>query len=403
MLTYKYTVRDTKSNAIIKDTLSAASEKEAVKILITQGFSVISVKEDRDSWWAPSDKIPVKQRIIFTRQLSALVNSGLPIRQSLRTIEEQASSKRLKRVIQIIISDVESGKSLAQAFARWPKVFSQIYVAIVAAGEVAGTLDRSLARLADQQDKDAEIISKVKGAMVYPAIVVFVIVAVVIFLLMTVMPQVKQLYVDLGEELPFLTQVLVSMADFIAVFWWLIAIFVGIGVFFWLRFIKTAKGRFFWDKMKLNLPLFKDLIIKMYAARFCRTMEILLASGVHMLEAMEISSRSINNTVLEREIIRDSERVKGGKPLSVALRHEEGEGYIPLFVPQMVSIGEKSGKIDEMLAKTATYYENEVDAAIKALQQMIEPVLMVLLAFVAGIMIIAVLVPIYNLSGRTSI
>ncbi|MDR1300165.1 MAG: type II secretion system F family protein, partial [Candidatus Nomurabacteria bacterium] len=138
-------------------------------------------------------------------------------------------------------------------------------------------------------------------------------------------------------------------------------------------------------------------------ARFCRTMEILLSSGVHMLESMEIASRSINNVVLEREILRDSERVKGGKPLSAALIHEDGEGYIPQFVPQMISIGEKSGKIDEMLGKTATYYENEVDAAIKALQQMIEPVLMVLLAFVAGIMIVAVLVPIYNLSSRTTI
>jgi type IV pilus assembly protein PilC len=132
-------------------------------------------------------------------------------------------------------------------------------------------------------------------------------------------------------------------------------------------------------------------------------MEILLSSGVHMLESMEIASRSINNVVLEREILRDSERVKGGKPLSAALIHEDGEGYIPQFVPQMISIGEKSGKIDEMLGKTATYYENEVDAAIKALQQMIEPVLMVLLAFVAGIMIVAVLVPIYNLSSRTTI
>jgi type IV pilus assembly protein PilC len=403
MLSYKYTARDTKSNTVTRDSISVNSEKEAVRILIAQGLSIIDIKEERDAWWSPADKVPVKQRIIFTRQLSALINAGLPIRQSLRTVADQATSKRLKSIIQVIVSDVESGKSLAQAFARWPKVFNQIYVTIVAAGEVAGTLDKSLARLADQQDKDAEIIGKIKGAMIYPAIVIVVIIGVVIFLLMTVMPQVKQLYDDLGEELPFLTQVMVSLADFIQQFWWLILVVLAVGVFFWLRFIQTAGGRTFWDRMKLNLPMFKDLIIKIYTTRFCRTMEILLASGVHMMEALEISSRAVNNTVLEREIMRDSERVKGGRPLSEALKHEDKEGYIPVFVPQMVSIGEKTGKIDEMLGKTATYYENEVDAAIKAMQQMIEPILMVLLAFVAGIMIVAVLMPIYNLSSRTSI
>ncbi|MDR1300728.1 MAG: type II secretion system F family protein, partial [Candidatus Nomurabacteria bacterium] len=260
MLSYRYIARDTKDNKVIKDTISASSEKEAANLLLSQGLSVIEVKEDRDNWWLPADRVSAKQRIIFTRQLSTLINAGLPVGQSLRTIEEQTSSKNLKRIIQFVIADVESGKTLSQSFARWPKVFNQIYVAIVAAGEMAGTLDRSLLRLADQQDKDAEIISKVKGALVYPAIVIVVIIGVIIFLLMTVMPQVKQLYEDLGEQLPFLTQVLVDIADFIGKFWWLLLILAGIGVFLWLRFIKTDRGRSFWDHLKLNLPLFKDLL-----------------------------------------------------------------------------------------------------------------------------------------------
>jgi type IV pilus assembly protein PilC len=360
------------------------------------------MKEDKGGLFSSTDKVATKVRIVFTRQLATLINAGLPLAPAMTTVEEQMQDKTMKRVIQIVRSDVEGGRKLSDAFARWPKVFNNLYISITAAGEMAGTLEKSLVRLADQQDKDAAILKKVKGAFIYPIIVMVVMVLVIAYLLSSLVPQVKQLYGDLGQDLPMVTQIVVAIVDFFAAHWLIVALVLAILIFFWWRYTKTDKGRFTMDTIKLNVPLFKGLFTKLYMARFCRTMEILLASGVHMMESMEISSRSINNVVLEKEVLHDSEYVKGGKPLSEALKHRPNEGYILDFVPQMVSIGEKSGKIDEMLGKTASYYEDEVDEAVKTIQTLIEPFMMIMLAGMAALVIVAILMPIYQLSGSIS-
>jgi len=402
MLTFKYEARDTKSNEKIKGEISANTQKEAIHNLVAQRLSIISLKEDRGGLLSSADKVSTKIRIVFTRQLATLINAGLPIAQAMTTVEEQTQDKTMKRIVQVVRADVEGGRKLSEAFARWPKVFNNLYISITAAGEVAGTLEKSLVRLADQQDKDAAILKKVKGAFIYPIIVMIVMVLVIAYLLSSLVPQVKQLYGDLGQELPMVTQIVVAVVDFFTEHWFIVALILAILIFFWWRYIKTDKGRITMDSIKLNIPLFKGLFTKLYMARFCRTMEILLASGVHMMETMEISSRSINNVVLEKEVIHDSEYVKGGKPLSEALKHRPGEGYILDFVPQMISIGEKSGKIDEMLGKTANYYEDEVDEAVKTIQTLIEPFMMIMLAGMAALVIVAILMPIYQLSGSVS-
>jgi type IV pilus assembly protein PilC len=295
---------------------------------------------------------------------------------------------------------VEGGSSLAKAFAKHPELFEEIYIALIAAGEVSGTLDKSLERIADQQEKDAAIASKIRGAMVYPMIVVFVMLGVVIFMLTTVVPQIEILYDNLNKELPTLTAIMVGAADFLTRFWWLIIIIIGLGVFYLRRYSKTPAGIRTFDTLKINMPLFGEMFRKLYMARFTRTGQTLLVSGVQMLEMLRISSQAVGNVLVAESITRASEKVKSGKSLATSLKNEE---YILPLVYQMISIGEQSGGVDAMMGKAAGFYENELDDAIKAISTSIEPILMVLLAVVAGGMVGAILFPVYKLSSTTSL
>jgi type IV pilus assembly protein PilC len=224
--------------------------------------------------------------------------------------------------------------------------------------------------------------------------VLVVIFGVLAFMLFTVVPQVEKLYHDLRKTLPFITQIMVSTADFFSKFWWLVIILLGIGVYFFMQFLKTENGIHFKDNLKLNVPLFGKMFRKLYMARFARTGQTLLATGVAMLDMLRITSESVNNSIVAQSIDRAAEKVKGGKALSIALKPED---YILPLVPQMIKIGEQSGKIDEMLGKTAQVYEDELDEEIKTISTAIEPILMVVLAVVAGGMVAAILLPIYSL------
>jgi type IV pilus assembly protein PilC len=273
-------------------------------------------------------------------------------------------------------------------------VFGAIFIALVSAGEASGTLDQSLQRIAAQQEKDAAVMSKIKGALTYPIIVLVVILAVVVFMLVTVVPQVENLYEDLGKTLPFLTQIMVDAAGFLTKFWWIVVLVVGVGVYFFIQYLKTESGIKFKDTFKLNVPLFKNLFRKLYMARFTRTGQTLLSTGVSMLDSLRITGDALNNTVIQASVIRAADKVKGGKALSAAI---QSEPYILPLVPQMIKIGEQSGRIDEMMGKTAQVYEDELDEEIKTISTLIEPLLMVVLAVVAGGMVGAILFPIYSL------
>lgn len=403
MLTFVYTAKDTASNKTVSATVQAESERAAAKLLMSRNLIPLSITPESESnsiLAAFQNHVSTKDRVVFTRQLATLINAGLPLAQSLHTVQEQTLNKKLKVVAQDIISSVEGGSNLADAFSKHPKVFNELFIALVAAGEVSGTLDKALERISDQQEKDAEIASKVKGAMVYPAIVMLVILGVVVFMLTTVVPQIQNLYVNLHRELPFLTGIMVAMANFLTNFWWLTLIVIGVGIFFLRRWVQTTNGRRSIDTMKLNLPIFGSLFRKLYMARLTRTGETLLVSGVPMLEMLRITSKAIGNVVVKDEIMNASEKVKSGKSLSSSLKTEQ---YILPLVPQMISIGEQSGQIDGMMAKAATFYENELDNTIRSISTAIEPILMVVLAVVAGGMVGAILLPIYGLIGEGGI
>ncbi len=403
MKTFSYEARDQASNKVVKATMQAESESAAGRLLIKQGFTPLGIKEQSGELGLIakiSGRITTKDKVVFTRQLATLIGAGLPLAQSLHTALEQTQNKQLQSIIQEITASVEGGKTLSESFAKHPQVFDAVFIALVSAGELSGTLDESLKRVADQQEKDAAIASKIKGALTYPVIVLVVIFAVMGFMLFTVVPQVEKLYEDLNKQLPFITQVMVSTADFLLHFWWIVLIVLGFGIYFGLQFLKTDSGITFKDNFKLNVPVFGKMFRKLYMARLTRTGQTLLSTGVSMLDMLRITGKSLNNTILEKSIVRASEKVKGGKPLSTALQAED---YILSLVPQMIKIGEQSGRIDEMMGKVAQVYEDELDEEVRNISTAIEPILMVVLAVVAGGMVGAILLPIYSLVNGVNV
>lgn len=397
MKKYAYEARDGANNKIVRSTVQAESESSAAKLLTAQGFMPLKIElEDERSGLLKrfTGRITTKDKIVFTRQLATLISAGLPLAQSMRTVLDQTTNKGMQEVIQDVIVDIESGKALSEAFSKHPTVFDKVFIALVTAGEASGTLDDSLRRVAAQQEKDAAMMSKIRGALTYPIIVLVVIIGVVVFMLLTVVPQVENLYKDLHKELPFLTQVMVSTANLLMSYWWIVLIALGIGGYFLMQYLKTDVGVRNKDLFKLNVPMFSRMFRKLYMARFSRTGQTLLSTGVAMLDMLHISSSAVNNVIIGEIIERAADKVKGGKSLSSSLKNED---YILEMVPQMINVGEQSGKIDEMMGKCAQIYEDELDEEIKAISTAIEPILMVVLAVVAGGMVGAILFPIYSL------
>ena len=399
MKKFTYKARDKASERIVESIVQAESESSAAKVLLEQGFVPLEIKEEdgSDSFLSKlQNRITTKDKIVFTRQLATLIGAGLPLSQSLRTVLDQTANKRMQEIIQEVIADVEGGKQLSEAFGKHKDVFDKIFLALVTAGEASGTLDEALKRIAAQQEKDAAMMSKIKGALTYPVIVLFVIMGVMIFMLVAVVPQVEKLYQDMNQTLPLLTQIMIGISTFITKYWGLLLTALAIGGYFFVQWARTDDGIRAVDSFKLNVPMFKGMFRKLYMARFTRTGQTLLATGVAMLDMLRISGEGVSNVRIKDGIDRAAEKVKGGKALSSSL---ESEDYILPMVPQMIKIGEQSGKIDEMMGKTAQVYEDELDEEIRTLSTAIEPVLMVVLAVVAGGMVGAILFPIYALVG----
>ena len=398
MITYKYEARDPATGKKVTGELVSDSERTVIKNIKDQGYAVISVKASGTGvGFSFRKKVKIKDKVIFSRQLSTLINAGLPLVQSLRSVAKQTKSKQFQVVLAEVIQSVEAGKSFSQALSEHTEVFDPVFINLVAAGEASGTLDAALERLADQQEKDAELIRKVRGAMIYPAIVILVMIGVVGFMIVAVLPQVKELYEGLpGNNLPWVTRLLLWVSDTVINYWWAIIAIIGAIFFLTTKWARTLGGKRYIDHAKLTFWPFAKLFQKMYMARFTRTATTLVASGVPLLQVMDITSKAVNNVHIEAAIKRAAEKVKGGKSLSESLVGEET--FIEL-VPQMIKIGEDSGQIEGMLGKTADYYEKEVDDQIKTISTVIEPLLMVILGVVAITIVSAVLLPIYGLVG----
>lgn len=402
MLLFDYTARNPQTGELVKSTVQADSEGAAAKLISKEGFVPVEIKPNGSGGRFRKkfgNRIPAKDKVLFSRQLSTLINAGLPLLQALRSVNSQTVNKNLQTVLSQVITDIEGGTTLANALNRHPKVFNQIFVSLVSAGESSGTLDKSLERLAIQQEKDADLSSKIRGAMIYPVVVLLVMIAVVGFMVVKVLPAVRGLYDGMpGAHLPLLTRVLLGVSDFTIHFWWLVLIILAVLALLTTRWARTGPGKEVIDRFKMKGWPAGALFMKMYMARFTRTGSTLVGSGVPLLQMLDITSEAVNNVHIERAINKAAEKVKGGKALSDSI--DGSDCFLPL-VPNMLRIGEQSGAIEQMMGKVADYYEKEVDTEVNNISSIIEPVMMVALGIVAFIIVAAVLLPIYGLAGQS--
>jgi type IV pilus assembly protein PilC len=341
--------------------------------------------------------VTTKDILIFTRQFSVMIDAGLPLVQGLEIIATQADNREFRRVLMDVKLRVESGSTFADALAVHPKVFDELFVQLVRAGEIGGILDTILQRLGAYIEKNEKLKRRVKGAMVYPAIVLTVAIGVTLILLMFVTPTFEKMFKDFGGAMPAPTQFLIDLSHAMTRYWYLIlGIPVGL-VVAWRTWVSTDKGRKQWDAFVLKLPVLGPLIRKIAVARFTRTLGTMLSSGVPILDALEIVAKSAGNKVIERAILVVRARIAEGKNIAGPLAETK---VFPPMVVQMIGVGEATGAMDQMLAKIADFYDDEVDVAVSALTSMIEPIMMVFLGGVVGGFLLAMYLPIFNIAGN---
>ncbi len=400
MLNFKYEARNGVTGEKVKAGVQAENEQAAAKLIQDQGLTPLSIElESNGPGFSLGKRIKTKDKVLFSRQLSTLINAGLPLVQSLRSVAGQTTNKQFKIVINEIINDVEAGIAFAAALEKHPKVFNRVFVSLIAAAETSGTLDSGLERLADQQEKDAEILAKVRGAMIYPLIVLLVMLMVMGFMVVKVLPQVQNIYSGLDNvSLPLVTRILLAVSHFLTHFWWVALIMLALAGVFGTRWAQTIGGRTVIDRAKMSAWPIGPLFMKMYMARFARTGTTLVASGVPLIQVLEITSDAVDNVHIGKSLTKAVEKVKGGKALSDAI--DKDPNFLEL-VPNMLRIGEQSGALETMLAKVADYYEKEVDNEVKTISTIIEPVMMVIMGIMALTIVAAILLPIYGLVNQS--
>ena len=396
MRKFNYKAKNKATGKMISGVVQADTEGAAGRLLIEQGLIPEKiVAEDENSFiYKLKNRVTTKDRIVFTRQFATLLGAGLPLASCLKTLSEQTGSAGMRKIVEEIRSNVEAGKSLSESLKAYPNVFNTVYLSLVSAGEMSGTLDIALAELATQDEKDAAMISQIKSSLIYPAILLAVIIGVVIFMIFNVVPEVENLYESMDKELPGITVFLVAFMNSIINGWWAYLVVIA-GIVLILRaFMLSTTGKKFFALVKLNIPAFGGLFKRLYMMRFCKTMKLLLETGVSMLDSLKISANATANLVVEEVIMKARDGVRSGKPLSKML---EDQDYILPLVPQMLGIGEESGKVDEMLGRAAKVYEDELDIKIKNISTLIEPVLLIVMAGLVGVVLAGTLMPIYSL------
>lgn len=395
--TYTATTNDGKSvsgsaEAVDRQTVVANLHKQDLKPIIIKAEGSASSRSTRKR------KVKIKEVVIFTRQLSTMVSAGVPLVRSLNTLQAQAESKTFKAVLAGVSKDAESGLSLGDAFSKYPDVFSDVFINMVRAGEAGGILDDILKRLATQLEKDSSMRKKIKSAMMYP-MVIFGITMIAFFgIMIFVIPKIATILTDLGgpdAKLPIYTQILLNFSAFTQKNIIFIIPAVAIGIFLLRRYIKTPGGKYQFHSLLLRIPILKGIILKIAVARFASTFAALMGAGVGVLDSLEVTGGAIGNKVIEAELKEAAKEVKNGKQLSESLSKN---GHFPPIVSQMLAVGEETGQIDTILVKVAEFYEEEVDTVIDGLTSIIEPLMIVVLGSIVGVIAASVMGPIASLS-----
>jgi len=402
MANYAYTAKND-SEKIVRGNVESDSKESAIELVKKQGLSVITISESKKAGFlnmSIGGKVKTKDLVIFTRQLATLVNAGVPLVRSLSTLQMQSENEFFKKQLGEVIKKVEAGSALGEALSAHPKTFSPIYINMVKAGEEGGILDEVLKRLAVQQEKDAAIRGKIKSAMAYPSVISGITFIAFFFLMTTIVPKIGDIIVSLGgtkDSLPIYTKVLLAMSNVMKSPPFIIcaAVVLPIMIIGFKRYTKTKQGRLVWHKILLKMPIVKTLITKVAIARFARTFSALMGAGVSIVEAIETTAGAIGNAQIEQELLSCSKAVQSGEQLSVQL---EKSKHFPPLVSQMIAVGEETGQTDQILLKVAEFYEEEVDAFVAALSSIIEPVMIVVLGSIVGVIAASVFGPISNIS-----
>jgi type IV pilus assembly protein PilC len=395
MATFTYSARSL-TGEMQAGEIDLASRDDVIGFLRKQRMVPIKVEEKKSSFSLGALTTGIKTRdiVIFTRQFATMINSGLPLVQSLDILAKQSENKALRKVIEQVLYDVESGQTLADAMRQHPKVFTDLFVNMVAAGEAGGILDTILLRLAVFLEKADALKRKIKGAMIYPGVILCVAIGAVAVLLIFVIPTFQEMFTQAGVQLPAPTQFVIFLSEQLQARW-----YVGIGAiiaagFFLQRYYKTSQGQLVLDRLLLNIPILGTMQRKAAIARFTRTLGTLVSSGVSILDGLEITARTAGNRVLHDAIMESRSSIAGGDTISEPLKKS---GVFPPMVVQMINVGEQTGGLDEMLSKIADFYDEEVDAAVEALLSAMEPVMIVFLGVVVGGMIVAMYLPIFDM------
>jgi type IV pilus assembly protein PilC len=391
MATFTYTARAAKGE-LKSATIDATSREEAIAQLKKQRLNVIKIDEQQKR--KRPGKVSMRDIVIFTRQFSTMINAGLPLVQAMGILAEQSENPSLREITKQVVFDVESGNTVADALRKHPSAFSELYVNMVAAGEAGGILDTILMRLAVFMEKNDALVRKVKGAMIYPGVIMTVAAGAIIVLLVFVIPTFQRMFAEAGIALPLPTQIVIGMSQGLQSYWWaVILVIVGV-VYSVKKYYATNDGKLVIDRLMLKAPVLGDVLRKSAVSRFTRTLGTLIGSGVSILDGLEITAKTSGNRVIQDAIMESRASIAGGETISAPLKKSQ---VFPPMVISMINVGEQTGGLDEMLTKIADFYDEEVDAAVSGLLSLMEPVMIVFLGVVVGGMVVAMYLPIFDM------
>ena len=390
----------TKRDEVKKGEIEAADEAAVRMILRRQGFKTLDVRQKPKDLleYLPflAGRVKEKEVVVFCRVFSTMINAGLPLIQCLDLLAEQEENKAFAKVIRTVKEDIEGGSSLTDALKKHPKVFDELFVNLIAAGEEGGILDVVLGRLSNYLEKALKLKRKVKSAMTYPAAVLVISFLVVALLLIKVIPVFQKMFEGSGSELPGPTAMVIAMSEFAQNYWWIILGIIFVCIFALRQFYKTERGRWMIDSALLRVPVFGPVLRKVAVAKFSRTMATMMSSGVPILEGLVIVSKTAGNVIVENALLKTRMAISEGQPIAEPLA---ASAIFPPMVVQMIAVGEATGALDVMLNKIADFYDDEVDAAVEAMTSLLEPVMMVFLGGIVGSMIVAMYLPIFKLAS----
>ncbi|MDD5071927.1 MAG: type II secretion system F family protein [Patescibacteria group bacterium] len=382
--------------------IDAANEKFAAETLQERGLSIISIKKHSEGrresrFLSVLDRVKTKDLVIFSRQFSVMISANVALVQALRILIEQTENITLKMIVSEMADEVDGGLRLSDSLAKRPKIFSDFYINVVKSGETSGKLDEVLNYLADEMEKDYDMTSKIRGAMIYPIFVLVGLGVVGVVMMVFVVPKLTGILSETGATLPLVTRILIGTSDFLAAYWWLLAVvlvILAIGLRF---YVKTSRGKKQFDFFRLKVPIFGKLFQRIYLVRFTRSMNTLITGGVTITKSLKITSEVVGNEIYKDLIEKTSQAVEAGDSISGVFAESE---EIPKMVSQMMAIGEKTGKLDIILARITDFYTREINNVVANLMTLMEPIIMIIMGIAVGIMVAAIILPMYNLASQ---